>query len=257
MLRALPALASGLLLAACERGFLPLGGHFEVGRDAMVVFVGGDGAAGGDLYALQADGGGAIPITFSVVGELRPALSPDGGRVAFLRGGTLTDTLPASVWVLNLVNGAERRVPLPLEAGRPEQVGWSSDGATLVLRTAQGIYRAPAPPARGTPRPVPGRERVAAESSLAVLLGTPAFARVVPCDDPDALCVVGDSGPPALLAEQARDAARWGDDSVAYLAGDRLVVRPLGAGRPRVIAWSGVPTRPRQLTAFPGASGRR
>ena len=90
-----------------------------------------------------------------------------------------------------------------------------------------------------------------------MLLGTPAFARVVPCDDPDALCVVGDSGPPALLAEQARDAARWGDDSVAYLAGDRLVVRPLGAGRPRVIAWSGVPARPRQLTAFPGASGRR
>ena len=60
MLRPLAALASGLLLAACERGFLPLGGRFEVGHDAMVVFVGGDGAAGGDLYALQADGGGRV-----------------------------------------------------------------------------------------------------------------------------------------------------------------------------------------------------
>ena len=110
MLRPLPAIAASLVLAACERGFLPLGGRFEVGRDPMVIFVGGDAPAGGDLYALEADGGGAIPLTFSVVGELRPSLSPDGGQVAFLRGATLTDSMPASVWVLNLVNGAERPV---------------------------------------------------------------------------------------------------------------------------------------------------
>ena len=262
MRRPLPALVAGLLivglpLAACERGFLPLGGRFEIGHDAMVIFVGGDAPAGGDLYALQADGGGVIPITFSAVGEMRPALSPDGGRVAFLRGGTLTDSMPASVWVLNLANGAERQVRVPLEEGRPEQVGWSDGGATLVLRTARGLLRAPAPPARGTLRPVPGPERAAAESSLAVLLGSPAFARVVPCADRENLCVVGDGGPPALLAEEARDAARWGGDSVAYLAGRRLVVRPVGPGRPRVIDWSGLPPRPRQLTVFPGATERR
>ena len=100
----------------------------------MIVFVGGDGPAGGDLYALEADGGNAIPITFSVVGEMRPSLSPAGGQVAFLRGGTLTDSLPSSVWVLNLVNGAERQVKLPLQAGRPEQVGWTRDGASVVGR---------------------------------------------------------------------------------------------------------------------------
>jgi hypothetical protein len=253
-----PSLAASLaLLAACERGFLPLGGHFEVGRDPMVVFVGGDAPAGGDLYALRADGGGAIPITFSVVGEMRPSLSPDGSQVAFLRGGTLADSLPATVWVLNLVNGAERRVPLPLEAGRPERVGWTDGGATLVVRTASGIYRAPAPPAEGEAVPVTGRARPAAESSLAVLLGNPAFARVVPCEDPADLCVEGDEGAPALLAKDARDAARWGDDSVAYLAGGRLVVRPVGPGRARVLDWNAVPARPRQLTVFPGASGRR
>jgi hypothetical protein len=256
MLRLLPALAASLLLAACERGFLPLGGRFEVGRDPMVIFVGGDAPAGGDLYALQAEGGGAIPITFSVVGEMRPSLSPNGGQVAFLRGGTLADSLPASVWVLNLANGAERQVGLPLEAGRPEQVGWTGDGAGLVVRTAGGIYRAPAPPVGGEARPLAGPERAAAESSLAVLLGDPAFARVVPCEDPADLCVVGDSGPPAPLAADAGDAARWGDDSVAYLAGGRLVVRPVGPGRARVIDWSGVPARPRQLTVFPGAASR-
>jgi hypothetical protein len=223
----------------------------------MVVFVGGDAPAGGDLYALQADGGAAIPLTFSVVGEMRPSLAPDGGQVAFLRGGTLTDSLPASVWVLNLVNGAERQVRLPLQAGRPEQVGWSGDGASLVVRAERGVFRLAAPPATGEARALDGPGRAAAESSLAVLLGDPAFARVVACEDPADLCVQGDSGAPALLAERASEAARWGGDSVAYLAGDRLVVRPVGPGRSRVIDWSGVPARPRQLTVFPGATGRR
>lgn len=256
MLRPLPAIAASLVLAACERGFLPLGGHFEIGRDPMVIFVGGDAPAGGDLYALQADGGGAIPITFSVVGEMRPALSPDGGQVAFLRGGTLTDSMPASVWVLNLGNGAERQVLLPLAAGPPEQVGWS-DTRTLVVRCRGGVYRVPAPPAEGEPRPLAGAARAAAESSLAVLVGTPAFARVVPCDHRADLCVVGDSGAPALLAKAASDAARWGGDSVAYLSGGRLVVRPAGRGRARVVEWSAVPARPRQLTVFSGTTEPR
>ena len=52
MFRPLPAIAASLVLAACERGFLPLGGRFEIGRDPMVIFVGGDAPAGGDLYAL-------------------------------------------------------------------------------------------------------------------------------------------------------------------------------------------------------------
>jgi hypothetical protein len=255
MLRPLPAIAASLVLAACERGYLPLGGRFEVGRDPMVIFVGGDAPAGGDLYALQADGGRAIPITFSVVGELRPSLSPEGGQVAFLRGASLTDSMPASVWVLNLISGAERQVPVPLGTGPPERVGWR-DGA-LVVGTRGGIYRVPAPPADGKPTLLAGPTRAAAESSLAVLLGSPVFARVVPCDDPADLCVVGDSGAPALLAEEASDAARWGDDSVAYLSGGRLVVRPVGPGHPRVVTWSGVPARPRQLTVFPGATEPR
>ena len=249
--------AAVFLLASCERGFLPLGGRFDVGRDPMIVFVGGDAPAGGDLYAVQADGGTAIPITFSVVAEMRPALSPDGGQVAFLRGGSLTDTLPASVWVLNLLNGAERQVRVPLSAGRPEQVGWSRDGRSLLIRAGSRLWSAPAPPRAGEAGPLAGSARASAESSLAVLLGDPAFARVVPCAEPDDLCVVGDSGAPAPFAEGASDAARWGDDSVAYLAGGRLVVRPVGPGRPRVVDWSGVPARPRQLTVFPGPSAPR
>jgi hypothetical protein len=220
----------------------------------MVVFVGGDGAAGGDLYAVSTSGGRAIPITFSTVGEMRPALSPDGGAVAFLRAGSLTDSAPASVWVLNLINGAERQVELPEDAGPPEQAGWTDGGRRLVLRAGGRLYRAEAPPAEGTAGPVPVAQRASAESALAVLLGRPVFARAVPCANPEDLCVVGDTGSPALFARGAREPARWGDDSVAYLEGDRLMVRPLASGRARQVEWSGLPARPRQPSVFAGAT---
>jgi hypothetical protein len=243
-----------LLLAACESTFLPLRGKFEVGRDPMVVFVGGDGAAGGDLYAVSTSGGRAIPITFSSVGEMRPALAPDGGAVAFLRAGSLTDSAPASVWVLNLINGAERQVELPEDAGPPGQVGWTDGGRSLVIRAGGRLYLAEAPPAEGTARPVPAAQRASADSVLAVLLGRPAFARAIPCASLADLCVVGDTGSPALFAPGAREPARWGDDSVAYLEEDRLVVRPLAAGRARQVEWSALPARPRQLSVFAGAT---
>ncbi len=220
----------------------------------MVVFVGGEGPSGGDLYALSTAGGPAIPITFSAVGEMRPALSPAGGEVAFLRAASLTDSSPAGVWVMNLINGAERQVELPPDAGPPEQVGWSEAGRSLVVRAGARLYRADAPPAGGPARPVAAAERAAAESSLAVLLGRPAFGRAVRCANREDLCVVGDTGSPALLARGAREPARWGDDSVAYLEGDRLVVRPVAAGRARQVEWSSVPARPRQLSVFAGAT---
>jgi hypothetical protein len=244
-----------LLLAACESSFLPLRGKFEVGQDPMVIFVGGDSPAGGDLYAVPTSGGRAIPITFSTVGEMRPALSPDGGTVAFLRAGSLTDSAPASVWVLNLINGAERQVGLPEDSGPPEQVGWADGGRSLVLSAGGRLYRAEAPPAEGTAKPVPIAQRASAESALAVLLGRPAFASAVPCANAKDLCVVSDAGAPALFARGAREPARWGDDSVAYLEGDRLMVRPLAAGRARQVEWSALPARPRQLSVFTGATG--
>ncbi len=250
-------LAGWLLLAACESTFLPLRGKFQVGRDPMVVFVGGDGGGGGDLYAVPTAGGRAIPITFTAVGEMRPALSPDGGTVAFLRAGSLTDSATASVWVLNLINGAERQVELPESAGAPEQVGWSDGGRALVVRAGGRLYRAEAPPAKGSAKPVPIAGRAPAESALAVLLGRPVFARAVPCANAEDLCVAGDTGAPALFARGARDPARWGDDSVAYLEGDRLMVRPLAAGRARLVEWSSAPARPRQLSVFAGATAEQ
>ena len=236
-----------LAVTACEGTLPPLRGIAEAGRDPIVVFVGG---TSGDLFAVPASGGEVVPLTFSAVSETRPVLAPDGGAVAFLRGVALGDSTPGGVWVMNLVSGAERNVVLPKGAGAPSRVGWSADGRSLIVATERGVYRAPAPPAEGEAAQVPATGRAAAESSLAVVLGSPAFARVVACERPADLCVAGDTGARALLAAGSRDPARWGPDSVAYFKGDELLVRPLGRGRERRVELGNAPRRPRQPTVF-------
>jgi hypothetical protein len=238
-----------LLLIACG-GLSPLRGHAVVGRDAYLVFV-ADGSNGQpDLFAVRADGGPVFPITYSSVPERGPALSPDGGTVAFLRGRTVNAPRPGAVWLLNLLTGAERELELPPGSPPVDRVAWSADGRALYVRAGILTYRLDAPPASPSPRLVRGAERLAAESSFAVLLGQPPFGRVVPCDA--GLCVQADSGGPAPLAAGARDAVRWGIDSVGFLVGQNLIVRPVGPGRGRTVEWSGAPAGPRELTFFPG-----
>ena len=242
------------LPAACDPTLPPLRGQMEIGRDAYAVFVGGSGG-NSDLYAIRPDGGRPVAITFTNVAELRPALSPDGGTLAFLRGASLRDSTPSSVWVMNLLSGSERELVLPKDAGRPAQVGWEPAGTSLILRSERGLYRVNAPPLPPAPRAVPAHEGGHAESTLAVRLGNPVFATVVPCETADDLCVSA-AGAPGLLARRAHDAARWGDDSVAFFVGDELEIRPLAKGRPRRLAWTHVPEAPRQLTFFPGERDR-
>jgi hypothetical protein len=232
----------------------PLRGKIEVGRDAYAVFVGGSGM-NGDLYAVRAEGGPAFPITYTTVAELRPQLAPNGADVAFLRGRSLRDSTPATVWVMNLLNGAEQELRLPKDAGAPQRVGWSRDGQSLVVETSAGLYQLNAPPERPDPQPVPPDDQAVAESALAVLLGDPVFARVLPCERPTDLCVQTTKGRRGILAQAARDPVRWGPDSVAVLVGGDLVqIRPLAKGRPRVLQWTSIPQRPRQMTFFAGQS---
>jgi hypothetical protein len=240
-----------LLLVACEGGYLPLRGKFDVGREPMIVFVGGPATAS-DLYAVSPTGGKPIPITFSAFSEMRPALSPSGEAVAYLRAPKLGSTAPGTVWMLSFSTGSERSILLPPGADPAERVGWTPDGRSLVVESGRTFYRVDASERVMHARAVTGAERAVAESALAVLLGRPVFGQVVPCFNPEDLCVVGPDRTPSVLARGARDPARWGDDSVAYLEGDRLVVRPVGPGHPRSVNWTGVPERPRQLSVFPG-----
>ena len=251
-MRAALGLVAGL--TACQGALPPLREAIEPGQDPFVVFVGGTERAGGDLYAVPAAGGEALQMTYSAVGEMRPALAPDGGAVAFLRGASLRDSMPGTVWVLNLLSGNERQLRLPKGSPPPERVGWTDGGRGLVVSAGENLWRFASPPASGGAQPVNPPERAQAESALAVLLGDPVFARVVPCGGGEDLCVAsaGDPGPPAPLAAKARDPARWGSDSVAYLAGGVLRVRPLGPGRERRVPVSGAPKGVRQITVFPG-----
>lgn len=241
-----------LALSACA-GLSPLRGRAIVGRDAYVIFV-ADGPGGqSDLFAVRADGGSVFQITFTSVIEAAPALSPDGGTVAFLRGRTAQDSVPTTLWILNLLSGAERELPLTAGA-RPDRVGWSADGKRLYVRAGSDRYVLGAPPAGAAARPLADAERAVADSSFSVLLGDPPFGRVMPCDD--GLCVRPDSGAPSRFAEHAHDGVRWGADSVGFFSGEDLVVRPLGPGRPRRVEWSAVPGRPREMTVFLGRSER-
>jgi len=240
-----------LLFSGCDPTLPPLRGQMEIGRDAYAVFVGGEGP-NSDLYAVRPEGGPPVRITFTNVAELAPALSPDGGGLAFMRGTSLTDSAPASIWVMNLLSGGERELVLPKDAGRPVDVGWEPDGKSLIVSASKGLYRFNAPPADPDPRPIAAAEQERAESSLAVLLGNPVFTRAVPCKARRDLCVVGASGKPRLLAQAVRDPARWGGDSVAFFVGDWLQIRPLGPGRPRILMMTQAPERPRGMTFFEG-----
>ncbi len=243
------------LLTACDATLPPLRGQMEVGHDPYAVFVGGSSRAS-DLYAIRPDGGKPVAITFTNVAEQKPALSPDGGALAFLRSASLNDSTPATIWVMNLLSGSERELVLPKGAVHPAAVGWGPDGQSLIVAAGKELYRINAPPVAAEPRRIPPAERARAESSLAVLLGDPVFARAVACSAPGDLCIIGGSDDPGLLARGARDPVRWGPDSVAFFVDDNLEIRPLGPGRPRRLVWSNPPERPREMTFFNGKRER-
>ncbi|MFI5211024.1 MAG: TolB family protein [Gemmatimonadales bacterium] len=237
------------MLAGCRGTLSPLSNRIKVGEEAFVVFVADGEEGSGDLFAVPAGGGTAFQVTFTRVDESRPALSPDGSVVAFARGGFRPDA-PVSVALLNLVNGAERRIDLPPGAV-VQRISWSADGTEIFIRTGAGTFGSAAPPASPLLHAVPASEAAIADSALAVLLGDPPFAAAGPCAAGQGLCALGGSSE-TVLAPAGRDPLRWGGDSVAFFVDNSLVVRPLGGGRERRLAWSRVPGRPREASYTPG-----
>ena len=239
-----------LLLALPGCSLPPLRGKAEVGKDAYAVFV-ADVPGGSDLFGVVPAGGAPIQITFSPIVESDPALSPDGSAVLFLRHQAIGGADRPTLWVLNLLSGAERELALPPGWKlAPDRAAWSRDGTAIYVATARGPVRIAAPPRAPVAAMVTAGDRPAADSSFMVLLGTPAFASVVSCGD--GLCTVGRDGERSPLASPASGGTAWGADSVGYFSGDRFYVRPLGSGHARFLEWSPAPMHPRELTFFPG-----
>jgi len=203
----------------------PLRGRIEVGKDSYGVFV-GEGSGGTDLHAFHGTTGAVVPLTCSPVAERAPALAPDGSAVLFLRE-------PASVWVMNLLSGAERELVVPRGAGPARAAAWHADSRTVYVRAGGKVWQFALPPGAGA-RELPSTERGRVDSAFMVLLGDPAFATAAECGV-DSLCVVTRNGENTLLAERASAPARWGRDSVAWVRDGMIEVRPLGGGAPRTV----------------------
>ncbi|MFZ5623335.1 MAG: TolB family protein [Gemmatimonadota bacterium] len=240
-----------LLGSACSSALSPLKNKIKVGEEDFAVFA-ADGPGGqSDLFAVLAAGGSVHQLTFTQLAEDAPALSPDGGGVAFLRARAGADSGSRRVWVMNLLNGAERELPLPDGAGAPSEVAWSRDGRSIYVRTDAGLYRVAAPPADPAPARVSGTDSLAADSALALVLGDPPLARVTPCPAGVAgICVTTVTGETQVLEKEGRDPTRWGPDSLGFFVGDGndFEVRPLGGGRSRRLLWKRVPNGAHHMT---------
>ncbi len=216
-----------LALAACSLS--PLQNRIHPGEEPFVVVVGTGADQKVDLFATLPGGGEVHRLTFTSMVESAPRLSRRGDVVAFLRHGTGSGRAQGELVVMNLLNGAERHLNVPDSAGILRNVGWSDDERLLYLETDTGRWMVDAPPVAPNARRIPAELTPTADSALNTWLGSPRFARVEPCAT-GGICIAGPSNEPRELSATGQDAARWGSDSVAWLEGDQIVIRPLGPG---------------------------
>jgi dipeptidyl aminopeptidase/acylaminoacyl peptidase len=233
-----------VLLVSCSGSLSPLSHKLKIGQEPYVVFTAEGEGGTGDLFASPVGGGAVYQVTFTRLNEHLPRLNPDGSMLAFVRG----DSAAAAVWVMNLINGAERRVTEPGGA-EPEGLAWSPDSRTVYVKVATGVLAAAAPPASPSVTALEGQARGAGDSALAVFVGDPVAGEVISCESGGGLCIRlgGESQP---LDTAGTEPLRWGGDSVAYRVGDQFVVRPLGGGMTRALRWSKQLEHPRELTYF-------
>jgi len=221
--------------------------RIAVGEEPLVVFVAEAGDGSTDLFAVSAGGGPVHQLTYNRPVESHPAVAPGAAAVAFLRQPLRADSTGRVVTVMNLLNAAERELPLPDGAGAPLGVAWDEAGTAILVRTDRGTWRLVAPPGRGDPRELTGAEAARADTVLSVGIGDPVFALVESCGE-GGLCAVSAAGERQQLAVRGSMPFRWGRDSLAWFDQDRIEVRPLGSGRSRQLMWTLVPRQPRQAS---------
>jgi hypothetical protein len=188
-------------------------------------------------------------LTFTRVDERLPALSPDGTMLAFVRSAPPgPETGANSLVVMNLLNGAERRVAVP--GPNPEALAWARDGARVLVRNDQVRWSA-APPGELVLTELSASERAGADSLFRVWLGDPPIAEAVACDTAG-LCIRASDGTEQPLTTAGKFPRAWTGDSIVYESGTEWVVRPLAGGRVRRLSWTHPPAQLREVTVFGG-----
>jgi Tol biopolymer transport system component len=81
----------------------------------------------GDIYVVSSNGGARHALTSAPEQEYQPALSPNGRRIAYIRG----DDAHAQIWLMNADGSGQRQLTRsPGEKARPL---WSPNGRRLVF----------------------------------------------------------------------------------------------------------------------------
>lgn len=235
-------LVAAMLLAGCNLS--PLRNRIKVGEEPIVIFV-GEGIDGHtDLFVVPASGGSIAQLTFTPLSESMPRINARGDVVAFIRARDTAATAVNEVVVMNLLNGAERAIPLPDGAGHITAIAWGPDDGALYLRSDHGTWRASTPPAPPKVVAATGTEFVRADSVFELWVGEPRFARLFACPA-GGVCAAGLRVDTTVLSERGSDPLRWGSDSVAWFEDGGMVVRGIGPGTVRRILWKQPPAHPR------------
>lgn len=240
------AVAVAIAATATACNFSPLRNRIKVGEEAIVIFV-GEGADGNtDLFVAPVAGGPVVQLTYTPLIESSPRINPRGEAVAFLRVRDAKPTSQNEVVLMNLLNGAERRLAIPASAGRVQRIAWNPlDSNALFVKGVHGeIFRIATPPSPAEAVPVNGQDVVIAETALGLWVGDPPFATIYHCPA-GGICAVGKRVDTTVLATTGHDPLRWGTDSVAWFDGDGMVVRSIGPGPARRMSMKRPPAKPR------------
>jgi Tol biopolymer transport system component len=203
------------------------------------------------IYLLSVDSGQRRQLTFppaSSTGDYRVAFSPDGKRVAFVRGAKTTEIYTQSV-------DARETVRVASNVEDVAGLAWTPNGRELLFSSAKlersEVWRVPV--TGGVPTRVPALGGGALELSVAHDGTRIAFARVaIDSDifrmDADPQSVAGGFLPPKLFASSTRidGAARFSPDAT------RVVFHSRRSGQEEIWVCSSTGDAPMPLTNFNG-----
>ena len=123
------------LLAAAILAYVGTQSHrlplpFGPARNGVLVY-----SLGGDLFVTDPASGASRQIASTASTERKPVVSPDGTRVAFLRGaaGSLADSF--DLVVVN-IDGTDLRVLSTMAVSDGDPLTWSLDGLSILLTNA-------------------------------------------------------------------------------------------------------------------------